>query len=243
MKLLPASIIWVIVLFLVMPGLSQQTGVIEYTESYNQHRNLPERYAYIKAQIPEYYTVRMKLYFNGSETLYKNAQKVNLAEYRYSTAPPENSFYANADTRKTAATQTFSQKNYLVRDSLELAPWKLGTEKKMILGYLCQIAYYTDITDPQNPRDITAWFTAQLRPFIGPERFNTLPGAVLAVDINSGERTYVATKIELRELTEEEQIRVPEPKRKAKEITYKEYREMELEVLNRYRANGVIMLR
>jgi GLPGLI family protein len=59
--------------------------------------------------------------------------------------------------------------------------------------------------EPQvRTQEITAWFTNKIRPFLGPERFNTLPGAVLAIDVNNGERVIVAKSIEIRELKKNE---------------------------------------
>jgi GLPGLI family protein len=66
------------------------------------------------------------------------------------------------------------------------------------------MAYYTDETGPRGKQEITAWYTTKLRPFLGPERFRSLPGAVLAIDVNNGERVIVARKIALRELKKKE---------------------------------------
>ena len=81
-----------------------------------------------------------------------------------------------------------------------MSPWKFGTETKTIAGYECRQAYYAD-TDPRGQKvEVTAWFTDKLRPFLGPDRYFSLPSAVLAVNINNGERVTLAKTIELREL-------------------------------------------
>ena len=74
----------------------------------------------------------------------------------------------------------------------------------MIQGYECKQAFYTDETRPDRKQEITAWYTDKIRPFLGPEAFGSLPGAVLAVDINNAERVILAAKIELRPLKKNE---------------------------------------
>jgi len=96
-------------------------------------------------------------------------------------------------------------KRYLIKDSIRISPWKIGAETRTILDYTCrQASYYNE----ERKQQVTAWFTTDLPAYLGPESFNTLPGAVLAIDINDGERTVVATKVEFRELKKNE-LKVP----------------------------------
>jgi GLPGLI family protein len=138
----------------------------------------------------------------------------------------------------------------LIEDALKIAPWKFGTETKTILGYVCKQAYYTTTdsittmrvtgSGPPTPerkaviRDITAWYTDQIRASLGPERYSTLPGAVLAIDVNNGERVIVATKVELRPLKKNE-MRIPD---KGQKVTQEEFRKLMDEQMQRMRANG-----
>jgi GLPGLI family protein len=151
-------------------------------------------------------------------------------------------------------------KKYLIQDSVKVSPWKFGTETKEILGYTCRMAYFsreeevpimrmsatthssstgsTTATTPPAPEkrtvEITAWYTDQIRPSLGPDRFNSLPGTVLALDINNGERVLVARNIEKRELKKNE-LYVPESGQK---VTQEEFRKIMQEQMEKMRANG-----
>ena len=96
-------------------------------------------------------------------------------------------------------------RNYLIVDTLALAPWRLGNEFMDIEGYRCQMAFYTDTIANE---EVTAWFTVGIQPFLGPDKYSSLPGAILALDINNGERVWVARKVEVRPITRNE-IRKP----------------------------------
>jgi GLPGLI family protein len=102
------------------------------------------------------------------------------------------------------------------------------------LGYECKQASYTDEDRKQT---MTAWYTDRLRPFLGPDRFNTLPGAVLAVDINNAERVTVAKKIELRSL-EKNELKLPTSGQKT---TQAEFRKMMEQQMKNRRGDRLII--
>lgn len=85
--------------------------------------------------------------------------------------------------------------------------------------------------------EITAWYTDKIRPFLGPERYNTLPGAVLAIDMNNGERVIVAKTIELRELKKNE---LKEPTNGTK-TTQAEFRKLMEEQMKQMGGRGMVI--
>ena len=191
----------------------QITGVITYEVKVNLHRRLPPDRADMKAMLPEFRVTKDQLFFNDNESLYKpliedeEEEEMGGGGMRIRMKQPNTEIYLNQSTGELVSKQEFMGKDYLIEDSVKVSPWKFGTETKMIQGYECRQAFYTDeiqLNLNGNPtaekREITAWYTDKIRPSLGPERFNTLPGAVLAVDINSEERVIVARKIELIEL-------------------------------------------
>jgi len=93
------------------------------------------------------------------------------------------------------------------------------------------MAWYTDTLQGQ---EITAWFTPQIQPFLGPDRFVTLPGTVLAVDINNGEQVWVAREVEIRELKNTE-TRKPS---RGEQITREDYRKLVEEQMQRMNTGG-----
>jgi GLPGLI family protein len=235
-------------------------GVITYEAKQNLHRNLPPERAEMKSMIPEYRTTKEQLFFNAQESLYKTVIEDEEEQdfqgghggggFRMVMRHVNNELYTNPGSEKTIAKQEFMGKEYLVEDPIKIAPWKFGTGTKTILGYVCKQAYYT-MTDsvttmkvtgsgPPTPekrlvtREITAWYTDKIRASLGPERFSSLPGAVLAIDVNNGERVIVATKVELR-LLKKNEMKIPE---KGEKVTQSEFRKIMDEQMQRMRSGG-----
>lgn len=177
---------------------------------------------------------------------------------------PKTEMYTNSSSTAILSVQEFMGKKYLIQDSVKVSPWKFGTETKEILGYTCHMAYFsreeevpimrmgmggpppaasgsasgnTPATPPAPEKrtiEITAWYTDQIRPSLGPDRYNTLPGTVLAIDVNNGERVLVARTVEKRELKKNE-LYVPDSGTK---VTQEEYRKIMQEQMEKMRANG-----
>ncbi|QOI97094.1 MAG: GLPGLI family protein [Flammeovirgaceae bacterium] len=214
-------------------------GVIRYEVKTNMHRNLPPERQEMKAMIPEFRTTTDQLFFNATESLYKPVEEDedevsgSSGGIQIRMRVPQNEYYMNSETFKKIVLQEFMGKKYLIEDSIKMAPWKFGTEVKTILGYECRQAYFTEEIQGRT-LEITAWYTDKIRPFLGPERFNTLPGTVLALDVNNGERLTVARNIELRPLKKNE-LKIPAGGIKT---TQEEYRKMVAEQMERMRSSG-----
>ncbi len=190
----------------------EQEGVITFETRVNLHRSLPQEREELKSMMPEFRTSREQLFFNAEESLYRPVEEEEEEEFgggsvRIKMRNPRVEIYTHKTNAVRLTQQELMGKNYLIEDSLKIAPWKFGTETKTILGYPCRQAYYTDESEGRK-REITAWFTQKIRPFLGPETFNSLPGAVLAIDVNNGERVLVAADIEFRPLKKSE-IKAP----------------------------------
>jgi GLPGLI family protein len=187
------------------------SGVIEYESKVNLHRTLPPGRESMKTMIPEFRTSKFQLFFNQNESLYKTVIEDEDEEQQSGGVVmkfqmPNNEMYLNQAEGKSISKEEFFGKTYLIEDSIKVPAWKFGTETKTIAGYECQMAYYTDESGPRGKQEITAWYATKLRPFLGPERYRSLPGAILALDINNGERVIVAKKINLRELKKKELV-------------------------------------
>ena len=202
----------VIAMFMVLlagtAAAQEQEGVITFETRVNLHRNLPPEREEVKSMMPEFRTSREQLFFNTEESLYRPVEEEEEEEFgggsvRIKMRNPRVEIYTHKTNAVRLTQQELMGKNYLIEDSLKIAPWKFGTETKKILGYPCRQAYYTDESENRK-REVTAWFTQKIRPFLGPETFNSLPGTVLAVDINNGERVIVATGVESRPLKKRE---------------------------------------
>jgi len=186
--------------------------------------------------VPEFRIFKQQLFFNTNESLYKpvieeeDDQDDNGGGHRFRFRQ-RSQVYVDQGSGKVTSLQDFMGKDYLIDDSVKMDPWKLGTEVKTVMGYECKQAYYTN---EERKQVITAWYTDKLRPFLGPDRFNTLPGAVLAVDVNNGERVLVAIKMDLRALKKNE-LKAPSS---GEHIAPADYRKMVDERMKQMRSNG-----
>jgi GLPGLI family protein len=227
-----------VVVSLAAAAILQTTeGIITYEVKTNMHRTLPKDREGMKSMVPEFRTSQQQLFFTPEESLYKPVEEEEAdAEFdnggmRMRVQQPQVEMYFNAGSSQRIALQEFMGKEYLIEDTLNLPPWKFGTESKVIIGYTCkQASYYNE----ERKQHVVAWYSPQLRPFLGPELFNTLPGGVLEVDINAGERVMTAKKIEERPLKKNES-KVPV---RGIKITRSDFRKMMEEHAARMRANG-----
>lgn len=189
-------------------------GVITYEVKLDMHRRLPKERENMKAVIPQFRTEHQQLFFNSSESVYKRVEEdseEDMSSTNQGGGPvqirmqtPKTEVYLDNISQVRQVQQEFMGKEYLITDTLKVAPWKFGDETKTIQGYECKQAYYTDESRPGQKMEITAWYTDKIRPFLGPERFQSLPGTILAVDVNNGERVIVARSIEFRSLKKNE---------------------------------------
>jgi|SRR6478609_1213036 len=231
------------------------SGYIRYEERVDVHRMIAAQMAAnpqmavqmnaMKAQIEQYSSAIHRLYFSPTESMYKayfEDRPISQPGFgntmRVSMGPMNNTNQYYTDSDMMISQIDFIGQTYLIADTIKMAQWKFGEGTRTILGYECQLAYYTDTTNPEKPLEITAWYTSKIRAFIGPERYNTLPGGILALDVNNGEHYWVARKIEIRDLTAEEKIERPIQGKNSKKVTYEQYltvqqeREKKVKALN-----------
>ena len=215
-----------------------QEGMITYETKINMHRTLPKEREEMKTMIPEFRVDQQQLFFNADESLYKNIEEDEDENVEHGGGgiqmriqQPFVEIYFNRSNAIRVTQQEFLGKEYLIEDSLALPPWKFGTETKKILGYDCrQAMHYNE----ERKQQVVAWYAPQLRPFLGPEKFNTLPGAVLEVNVNDGERVITAKNLQDRALKKNE-LKVPSHGIKT---TQADFRKMVEEHTARMRANG-----
>jgi GLPGLI family protein len=215
-----------------------QEGVITYEVRINNHRRLTADQQDRKAMMPEFLILKEQLFFNATESLCKplieedEDEEASAGGMRRRRFVPKTQTYTNQNSEMVVTLMDMMGKQYLIQDSVKVSPWKFGTEVKVIQGYDCKQAFYTD---SRRNEVITAWYTDKLRAFLGPDRFNTLPGAILAVDVNNAERVLVATKIELRALKQNE-IKEPTSGQKMTQAEFEKMREER-------RKNGPVIIR
>ncbi len=215
-------------------------GVITYEAKLNMHRRIPPEREEMKKMMPEFRVSKEQLFFNEKESIYKplieddSDDLDNGGGMRVQIAKPYFEYYSNKETNEVVSQREFMGKNYLITKPLNIAPWKFANETKTILGFACKQAFYTSEDTHQT---VTAWYSEKLRPFLGPNSYNTLPGAVLALDINNEEQVFVATQIDLRPLKKSE-MKIPKG---GQETTDEEFKKMMDERMKQMGGHGMII--
>jgi GLPGLI family protein len=212
-------------------------GVIIYEVKINTHRTLPPERHEMKNMIPEFRTLKEQLVFNANESLHKPYEEeepdedIEAGGMTMRFRIPKNEVYIDQQAARVVRLQDFMGKLYVIEDSLAMTPWKFGNETKEIRGFLCRNATYFN---EERKQKVVAWYTDQLRPFLGPENYNSLPGGILQVDINDGERVITALSIEGRPLKKGE-LKMTSGGVKT---TLAEFQKIQEEHIRRMRANG-----
>lgn len=243
-KILIALGILVMVIAASILRAQQTEGVITYEVRLNMHRGLPPERQSMKAMMPEFRTYKQELFFNANESLYKtlieddDEEEASGGGITLRFKQPKVETYVNQELEKLVSLQEFFGKTYLITDTLKVSPWRFGNEIETILGYECKQAFFTDESRPDRKQEITAWYTDKIRPFLGPESFGSLPGAVLAVDINNAERVIVCKKVDIRPLKKTE---LKEPN-SGEKVTRLEFRKKVDDQRKEMEKNGGMMM-
>lgn len=231
-------LVGLVVMILATRLVFAQEGVITYDVKINMHRRLPPDRQDLKQMIPEFRTSKEQLFFNSAESLYKPLIEDDPEEFnsgggvQIRMQKPYFEYYLNKDTQAWISKREFMGKNFLINDILKVAPWKFSDEVKTIQGYACKQAYYQKDDTGQV---ITAWYTQEIRLFLGPAEYGTLPGTILAIDINNEETVYVATKVEMRELKNNE-LKIPKG---GEATTEEEFKKMRDERIKQMGGHGI----
>lgn len=151
----------------------------------------------------------------------ENTVEINGERRTFQRRLPKDETYYNLESKKYIKYEEYAQQPFQVAGDMEVIRWKLDpTKTRQILGHECMMATASEserrnipvpgengqisFKDSLVTNQITAWFTDAIASEAGPERYNGLPGLILALDINDGLTTYVATNIEARPVTTEE---------------------------------------
>jgi len=216
-----------LLLFSALTSLSfaQSTGKVTYEEKFDMYRHIPPDREDLKNNFPQFHTSMWELLYNGQESIYQHQKQ---QEADVTTAQQGNTqmtmrfggrenrvVYKNIADSKMIDSRDFMQKQFLITGVPTERKWKIGKQTKEILGYNClQASFQVDSTT-----NIVAWFAPQIQQFNGPSDYQGLPGLILQVDANDGERVLTATEIKF-EGVDTSVIVAPT---KGKEVTAEEF--------------------
>ncbi|MBX2953259.1 MAG: GLPGLI family protein [Leadbetterella sp.] len=169
-----------------------------------------------------------ELTVKGNESVYKADSKQDPGENTMTfngetrTFPrrlPKDETYYNLEDKTFKRYEEYAQQPFQVAGSVETIRWKVDpVSTKEILGYTCMKATATETEQRNFPvteeggkvtfkdtvvtTQIEAWFTDGIESNVGPDKYNGLPGLILEVVVNGGARSYTATNIEKKAITE-----------------------------------------
>jgi GLPGLI family protein len=213
-------------------AFGQTEGTVTYIETVQLNIELPEGHEDMMANMPKSQSFSKTLFFNEKEAVYKDTPEsedegeVTMSHesegmsFQIKMERPENTFYTNLDDGTTLNAREFFGRKFLVTGEAGKAAWKLTGEQKTLLGYTCQKAALQE-----EDRNIVAWFTPQIQVPAGPDSYGGLPGLILEINVNDGERTVLASNIELKKL---EKGAIEKPT-KGKKLTQEEFDKIEAE--------------
>lgn len=228
-KLLHLGLIMLLSISLYQSTAQENSGRVIYQEKitieFNSSRPGSERFR----EIMEKYKERVyekELLYSEEATLYRD-----LAEEERSSADarsgasrgmrwmmynPQEIIYTEVAEQNVIEQREFMDKKFLIKDSPEKLAWKMGTERKEILGQQCMMATAMLDTIP-----VEAWFSLEIPVSAGPDGISGLPGMILEVNMNDGKRLITASSIE----KDFKNSDLKEP-RKGKKVTREEFREI-----------------
>ena len=220
----------------VWPAAAQE-GLVTYEEVIKLEIELPPEMAHMADEIPNSQTNTRHLYFNESEALLKDAPETEDHDesfhgdggmVRIQTRRVENETYFNFDEARRIDQRDFMGRTFLIEDDTPDIAWKLSGEQSEFLGYMCQKA-----TATVDSTTYEAWFTPEISVPAGPGT-GGLPGLILVMNVNDGQRSYVAKALDLNPV--EEGIIVP-PK-KGKKVTQEKFDEIVAEKMKEMDATS-----
>ncbi|MFD1553217.1 hypothetical protein DNU06_15250 [Putridiphycobacter roseus] len=212
-------------------SFGQVSGEIIYNTKVNMHANLPagERGERMKQFVPEFMELKNQLLFTSAETMYKNmpaeetaASNFNQEDERQQRmmkrmAPVGDIIYTNIETQLVVAKKEFMDKVFLIKDTLNLSNWKFTSETKVFGDMNCMKAEY--IPKAGDSTNIYVWFTPEIPVSSGPDGYGGLPGLIVYLNENEGEKEISLSKIVMRDL-EKGEIEAPT---KGKVVTQEEF--------------------
>jgi GLPGLI family protein len=266
-------------LFFLLPGMicwgvlqaQVKEGTVIYERKTNMHRIIQDEQ--MRAMMPEFRTSKHQLLFSDSISVYKAVPEDEAPDpfagggggprIMIRNGPGDaGELYKNFAQAKSVQISELGGKNYIIIDSIQQQPWKLGTETKTILGHLCHKAtrkinqpvgqvrtmsfsggvQRSDSTAQSGPQtkevEVIAWYADDVVAPVGPENFGQLPGVIMALDIDNGATVYNATELQ----TKVDQKDLKEPK-KGKAVTRQEFQTIMMEMMGSQIPGGGMRFR
>jgi len=236
-----------LMIFILGKAQEKTSGEITYLETRKLNITLSGADQALAAQLPKEQKSSLRLLFTPEKSLYSNDPGVAKEDVMTSgegeqgmmvrMVRPENKTFTDLVNLETVEQRDFMSRMFLIAEKLDPGVWKLTGKQKTILDYPCQEAIRQ-----QDSITIIAWFTPAIPVSTGPGRFQGLPGLVLAVDIDNGQRTIQATAVKLGNVDANEIIKPKEGKKVSQEDFNKIVEEKRKEMNAQYGGSGGVVV-
>ena len=181
------------------------SGEVIYQEAVKMDIQLEGVDAQLAAQLPRERKTEKILHFTPQEAMFENHQADDPGDAIHMEGSgmmikmyePDDKIYIDLENKRVIEQKDFMSRMFLIESPLEPQKWRISGEQKTILDYACLEA----VNDGEG-KDIHAWFTPQIAVATGPGRYSGLPGLVLAVEMDGGDRKLEAISLELKPVDE-----------------------------------------
>jgi len=181
-------------------GVSAQTGTIMYNDTRKIEIHIDGDASEMQNMIPKERTSSHILYYTPETSLYANIKQSDDQDINeemegggivmIKMQEPEDQIYFDFINQKTTEQREFMSRMFLIESVNDSVPWKLTGNLKSILGFPCMEAFYV-----KDSTKTVAWFTSSIPISGGPALFHGLPGMILEVNSNNGNRIISAVSV------------------------------------------------
>jgi len=209
-----------------IPQQRLMSGIICFSEITKMNINIEGDGSEFSSALPDEIKSEKELLFTAEASLYKKESgETDISEMakednqavKIMISQPDNILYTDFNTGSTVEQREFLTRMFLVEGVLPQRSWKITGMSREILGYTCQEA-----RSEKDSVVIVAWYTPEIPVSGGPAKFGGLPGMILQVDVDNGDRQFIAQKIEFKEFSAAD---LQKPK-KGKPVSDEEFKEI-----------------
>lgn len=208
-------------------------GTATYVETIKLNIQLPPGQEALAAQLPKERKADKILHFTPEVALFMDPPADEEGEgggnwsgsdggvqMNIVMSAPENKLFTDLQEGSKVEKRDFMGRIFLIRDKVETLSWKLTGKQKIIMDYPCQQAMAMRDSTP-----IEAWFAPQIPVSTGPAGYGGLPGLIMELSIDEGDRTYSLKSLDM--VAPDTELLVP-PK-KGKKVSQAEFDKIQAE--------------
>ena len=237
MKLIPVLLVVWITGSGQVPGETKTSGTIRYEEKIKLEIKLEGESAAYSEMLPKERTEQKILYFSPESSLFESVadpSKNEMLEQEGANVVVQvyqdnSKVFRDLKENRRYEQRDFMTRQFLIESDQGATDWKLTGNQQTMLGFPCQEA-----VREEDGRKIRAWFTPSIPVPTGPGNQGNLPGMILAVDVNDGQRTVTATSVDFAPVDAKKMVKPKE----GKKVTADQYKKIVDEKMKEMGAEG-----